>query len=361
MWHCYLNVTLEMIDRSKFEPEDFLIDTTFQHYCAGTDALSEAYWKKYITQHPEQLKTIIEAENLYRMLSGNKAKLNEAVQTYRQSFDERKIPIKKISIWWSAAASVLLIIGVASYFVVKDKPKPTVYAGTYATVGGQRKQVTLPDGSTVLLNAKSSIKLDKDFNKTNRTVLLEGEAYFDVKHNDKSPFKVFTSDFHINVLGTAFNVKAYPDENTAETTLIRGLITMQTTGEMGIITLKPSQKVTFYKNAAQEKVQPNHKRKINSNRPEITINHYQVIKENTVLETAWTQNKLELYDQDFAQLKPTLEKWYNVEISFADADVQKYRFTATFTNESLEQALEALKQVEKFNYEIKGNQVKISK
>lgn len=349
-----------MIDRSKFEPEDFLIDTTFQHYCAGTDPLSEAYWLKYISQHPEQSETIAQAEKLYRLLSGNKAKLNQAVDTYKRSFKETQPTTKKLMPWLAVAASLLIMIGVGGYFLWKQKPQAVVYASIYTTPAGQRKQIVLPDGSTIWLNAKSSIKLDKDFNRTNRSVLLEGEAYFDVKHS-KTPFKVFTTDFHINVLGTAFNVKAYPDETTAETTLIRGLITMQTTGDMGVITLKPSQKVTFYKKAAQQKDQPSSKAKINASRPEITINHYQLIKDNTVLETAWIENNLEIYDQDFAQLKPILEKWYNVQIVFNDSEVSKYRFTATFGNETITQVLEALKQAEKFNYEIKDNQIIISK
>lgn len=348
-----------MIDRSKFEPEDFLIDTTFQHYCAGTDPLSEAYWTKYISQHPEQIEVITQAEKLYRLLSGNKAKLKQAVDTYKGSLNDTSIKTKRLTPWLAIAASILVIIGASAYYFWKEKPQTVVYAGTYYTPAGQRKQFVLPDGSTIWLNAKSSIKLDKDFNKTNRTVLLEGEAFFDVKHSEK-PFKVFTADFHINVLGTAFNVKAYPDEATAETTLIRGLITMQTTGDMGVITLKPSQKVTLYKKVSQQKAEATLKSKSN-NRPEITINHYQIIKENTVLETAWTENNLEIYDQDFAQLKPILEKWYNVQIVFKDPEVEKFRFTATFGNENVTQVLEALKQAEKFNYEIKDNQIIISK
>lgn len=348
-----------MTDRSKFEAEDFLIDSTFQQYCAGTNQLSVDYWKKYISQHPEQKKVIKQAENLYKMLSGNKAKLDEAVLNYQQSVNQNK-PHRRLAIWWSAAASLLLIVGAAFYFGSTDKTINAI-SYTYATKAGQKKEITLPDGSKVLLNAKSSIKLDKNFNQSNRTVLLEGEAFFDVKHDKTKAFKVFTTDFHINVLGTAFNVKAYPDEATSETTLIRGLITMQTTSDMGIITLKPSQKVTFYKNRAAENTQGTVKRKINVKRPEITINHYQVTKDNLVLETAWTQNKLEIYDQDFEQLRPILEKWYNVKIIFTDPEVRKFRFTATFSNESIAQVLEALKQVENFNYEIKENQISISK
>ncbi len=357
-----LKGAITMIDKSKFEAEDFLIDTTFQHYCAGTDQLSIEYWTKYISQHPEQQKTIAEAEKLYRLLSGNKAKLNERILAFQESFEQVKVvPLKSSRIWWSVAAAVLLIIGLGSIFFAEEKTAPaTVYAKTYQTKAGERKKIMLPDGSTVWLNSKSTLKLDENFNESNRLVSLQGEGYFDVTHS-KKPFKVETSEFEINVLGTAFNVKSYPDEITSEATLIRGLITMQPINGGGIITLKPSQKITLYKKTTTETTLPQQKRQLKISHPEITIDHYQLARDSTVVETAWVQNKIEILDQEFGEIRPLLEKWYNVKITFTSPELEKYVFTATFSKETVEDALKALKEVEKFNYEIKGDQIKISK
>lgn len=349
-----------MIDRGKFEAEDFLIDATFQHYCAGTDRLSSEYWSKYILQHPEQQKTIAEAEKLYQLLSGNKSKLNERIIAFQESFEQVKaVPLKSRRIWWGVAAAILITLGVGSVFFIKDKPQPAIYADAYHTAAGERKKVLLPDGSTVWLNAKSVLKLDENFNRDHRQVWLQGEGFFDVKHS-KKPFKVQTSEFEINVLGTAFNVKSYPDEITSEATLIRGLITMQTVDGAGIITLKPSQKVTLYKKKVAAAT-PQLKRQSKILLPEITIDHYQLVRDSTVVETAWTQNRIEIFDQDFGEVKSILEKWYNVKITFVNPELEKFRFTATFSNETVKQVLDALQQVEKFNYEIKGDQIKISK
>lgn len=360
MRHCLLKVQIEMIDRSKFEAEDFLIDATFQHYCAGTDRLSTEYWSKYIVQHPEQRKTIAEAEKLYQLLSGNKAKLNERILAFQESFEQTKIvPLKSKRIWWAVAAAVLITLGIGTVFFVKEEPQTAIYANAYHTSAGERRKVELPDGTIVWLNAKSVLKLDENFNKKNRLVWLEGEGFFDVTHS-KKPFKVQTTEFEINVLGTAFNVKAYPDEASSEATLIRGLITMQTTDGAGIITLKPSQKITLYKKT-NTTILPQLKRQSKISPHEITIDHYQLVRDSTVVETAWTQNRIEIFDQDFGEVKSILEKWYNVEITFANPELEKYRFTATFSNETVKQVLDALQQVEKFNYEIKGDQIKISK
>lgn len=353
-----------MIDRSQFNAEDFLVDSTFQQYCAGTDKLCIEYWEKYINAHPQQAETIAEAKRLYVILSGNKRPLNQQVEAMADTIRPavKTVKLKKL-LWLKVAAAIIIVVG-AGYLFLRpnaDTSNPTAAtAKVFTTCSGERKKITLPDGSTVLLNAKSSLSIKADFNESNREVVLKGEAYFDVVHNKHKPFKVYTTDFNINVLGTAFNVKAYPDEISSEATLIRGLINMEAlNGQGGIITLKPSQKVTVYRTLpAQEKTKL---LKPAAQRPEITINHYTLIKDSTIVETAWTQNRIEIYDQNFDEIKTVLEKWYNITIKFKSPEVEKYRFTATFSHETLEQALEALQKVENFKYEIKGNEVIISK
>ena len=355
-----------MVDRSKFNAEDFLVDSTFQQYCAGTDKLCIGYWEKYIIAHPEQVAVITEAKNLYAILSGNKRPLNKQRENLETTlFPEVETVKLKNYLWLKIAAAVVLALGSVLLYNLYHNYSSTknavqeVYC--FATKTGERKKIMLPDGTSVLLNAKSNLTITKGFNDKSREVTLTGEAFFDVAHDKNKPFKVHTTDFNINVLGTAFNVKAYPDEITSEATLIRGLITMDAvSGNGGTITLKPSQKVTFYKMIAPEL--PNKLVKPTTPQPEITINHYTKIKDSTIVETAWTQNRIEIYDQNFDEIKNVLEKWYNVEIRFKDPAIEKYRFTATITNESIEEVLNALKATENnFKYEIKGKQIIISK
>lgn len=355
-----------MVDRSKFNAEDFLVDSTFQQYCAGTDKLCIGYWEKYINAHPEQAAVIAEAKKLYVILSGNKRPLNKQTESLKENmFPEEKVVKLNRYLWLKIAAALVLVLGSVlvynTYFKYNNTKNAVQEVYTFTTKSGERKKIKLQDGTTVLLNAKSLLSVNKGFNDQFREVTLTGEAFFDVAHDKNKPFKVHTTDFNINVLGTAFNVKAYPDETTSEATLIRGLITMEAVnGNGGTITLKPSQKVTFYKSVAPQ--QKSKLLKPTALQPEITINHYTKIKDSTIVETAWTQNRIEIYDQDFDEIKNVLEKWYNVEIRFTDPSIEKYRFTATITNESIEQVLQALKDTENnFKYEIKGKQVTISK
>jgi len=356
-----------MIDRSRFDVEDFLIDNTFQLFCAGTDKLCVAYWEKYIDAHPEQTKVITEAKRLYVILSGNKKALNNQVENLKESIfpSVKSIKITKNYTWLKIVAAIILSVGIAFLYHHYSLDKAIIHddlkAQVFTTKSGERKKITLPDGSVILLNAKSSLSIGKEFNDKRREVVLKGEAYFDVVHDKDKPFQVHTEDFNINVLGTTFNVKAYPDEITSEATLIHGLIMMEAlNGNGGTITLKPSQKVIFYKNNIPVKKNTRIVKTLGL-QPEIIINHYRLIKDSTIVETAWTQNRIEIYDQDFAEIRGVLEKWYNVEIKFMNPEIEKYRFTATFSHETIDQVLKALQDVENFKYEIKENQIIISK
>lgn len=359
-----------MIDRSLFKAEDFLIDNTFQAYCAGTDPLCVSYWEKWIEMHPQQAETVREARRLYIILSGNKKPLNSQQDLLRAQLKpaqdlEEEAPVyslRKNYGWLKIAVAAVIVFGFIFLYQnsYKEQGPAKDLQTSFSTKAGERKKITLSDGSVVLLNAKSSLKLSPAFNTGNREVTLIGEAYFDVSHDKDKPFKVITEDFDINVLGTTFNVKVYPGEATSEATLIKGLIQMEGKGgKSSSITLKPSQKVIFHKNIeSQAEDTP----KITTgNQPEISINHYTKVKDSTIVEMAWTENRLEILDQDFAEIKGVLERWYDVEISFSNPEVSKYRFTATFNDENIEEVLNALQKAEHFNYEIKGRTIIISK
>lgn len=355
-----------MIDRSLFNIEDFLIDNTFQLYCAGKDKICISYWENYIKAHPEQEATINEAKRLYNILSGHKKPLNNQLEILKNSIkteqEDSVAPAHRSYTWLKIAAAIFLISGMVLLYrnnYVQVKPIANLET-SYRTNGAERKKITLPDGTVVLLNARSSLRLSSDFNVNKREVSLIGEAFFDVVHNKEKVFKVHTSDFNIHVLGTTFNVKVYPDEPTSEAVLIKGLIIMEDAGSKGnTITLKPSQKVTFYKNPVS--VNSGKLTRSATKDPEITINRYTKIDDSIIVEMAWTQNRLEIVDQSFAELKNVLERWYNVDISFTDKELEKYRFTATFKKENIVEVLNALQSAQHFKYEIKGNQIIISK
>ena len=124
------------------------------------------------------------------------------------------------AIWWkvAAAAMVILAAGIGFYKLSQPPVKQMV-----VMTGEQRKKVTLPDGSMVFLEPRSTLKYTGDFGKEERSVALSGEALFDVQHDDKHPFIVASSLINTRVLGTSFNIEAR-DSREAKVVVLTGMV-----------------------------------------------------------------------------------------------------------------------------------------
>ncbi|MGL6267092.1 MAG: FecR family protein, partial [Chitinophagaceae bacterium] len=127
------------------------------------------------------------------------------------------------------AAGFLLIFIISSvlFFKSRNSLEPEISPGISSVVTkyGNKSKISLPDGSQVWLNAGSRLDYNSaEFNKSLREVNLSGEAYFDITHNHQKPFIVSSGNTRIKVLGTMFNVKAYPEEQKIETSLIKGSV-----------------------------------------------------------------------------------------------------------------------------------------
>ncbi|MBS1917827.1 MAG: FecR family protein [Bacteroidetes bacterium] len=245
-----------------------------------------------------------------------------------------------------------------------DPEKNTI--SEISTKNGSKTTLTLPDGTIVKLNAGSKISYDdKVYGSSLREVNLTGEAFFDVVKNPEKPFVIHTGKINIRVLGTAFNVKSYPGEKNTETSLIRGSleVTVKDRPSEKYI-LKPNEKL-IVANDETVKISATIKRAEKQptvQEPIVALKHltYEP-KDSTIVETSWVENKLIFQDQNFKDLATQLERWYGVKINFQDPEQEEMRFTGIFQNETIQQALEALKLSNRFSYTISGNQVTILK
>lgn len=264
---------------------------------------------------------------------------------------------------FKAAAAVIIISTITVSMLLAWKPSGKIAAVAppqqkIETAYGTKTNTILPDGSKVWLNSGSKL-IYKTFNHSLREVELEGEAYFDVIKDPKRPFIVHTNFINIKVLGTAFNVKSYPDDKTVEASLVRGLIEVTRVDKPSQkVLLHPNQKITILKKT--EAVSP--AKSTTSNIVKITPDiNYKITgftydkTDNSVIETSWTQNKLAFDDMPFEELAPKLERWYDVKIQFEDEDVKKLPFHGSFVNETITEALDALKLTGHFNYKIENN------
>ena len=232
---------------------------------------------------------------------------------------------------------------------------------------GSKTRTILPDGSTVWLNAGSRI-VYANFNGPVREITLEGEAFFDVVSvvsattHQKKPFIVHAGTIDIKVLGTAFNVKSYPEEKTIETTLLRGLVQITRKGDTkgGPLYLHPNEKIVLPAGSADAGID---NKPVTPATTQAATQHIiridSTVQESEHPETAWVYNRLEFRGDNFEQLALKLERWYNIRIYFEDDAARQLVFNGSLQNETVEQAFAALKVAVPFNVSINNNEVYI--
>ncbi len=209
---------------------------------------------------------------------------------------------------------------------------------TIATAAAEKKPITLPDGSEVWLNENSILTYDSLF--TERHVNLVGEAFFDVAHVEDKKFIIISGETATTVLGTAFNVRAYPEEDRIEVTVERGLVKFQEKGdEDDEELLEKGTKGIFVKEEKEVK-------KIT--RPDLNA-------------TAWKTLKLNLNDVPLEQFKPTLERFFNIDIEVKKPCILKQKFYGTYEDPSLDVLLETMEFSMNISIKRDGKKVTIDK
>ena len=296
----------------------------------------------------------------------------EESKPYSPELISREIRRHWLKKWWlpvtgiAATVSLFLVIRnlhstTAGVKTSKTGIETNVSAISQVTTkAGSRMRVQLPDGSSVWLNASSYLSYGQEFGRTIREVNLTGEAFFDVVKDASRPFIIHTKTIDVKVLGTRFNIKAYPDEATTETSLLKGSVEVTIKNRNNQkMNLKPNQKIVVTNNmivAGSEEKAPVAQALVFLQ----PLTYYPT--DSAITETAWVNNILRFQENEtFGEVALKMERWYGVTIHFADEEVAGYRIYGSFTKETISQALEALHFGFKFNYKIEGNDITITK
>lgn len=294
-------------------------------------------------------------------LTGNDASLEATEISAEEESPRSKFSFKKIAI----IAAVTTII-IATFFTLsstkssgKEAAKEELFSEV-KTTRGARNKMKLPDGSDVWLNAGSKLSYSKDFEKGKREVNLIGEAFFDVVHDPGRPFIIHTAAINIKVLGTQFNVKAYDEDETTETSLLRGSVEIYLINDTAKkYILKPNEKLVLSNKLTVEASENKPYQKGGPFLPEIKNLSFLQDDNNTNIESSWTRNILSFEDELFSEVAKKMERWYDVTIVFQNKRREKEFISGAFENESLEQALNALKFSTGFDYKIDGKTITI--
>jgi len=228
---------------------------------------------------------------------------------------------KKTWLRWVAAAAVVLMICSVELFILLKKPEQPQQVAHTSNTAKQHRVVCLPDGSTVIVNAGSKLNYPSTFKgQARREVYLEGQAYFDIRHNEAQPFIVHTGSVETTVLGTAFNIKAWAAEGSITVTVTRGRVKVGDKQKIfGVIT--PNQQIVYSK--TEDKAL----------KKGVDANAY----------LAWKNDDLIFDDVTVGEASKLLEERFNVKITIADQEIKSGRFTTTFLKkENLKEVLESI-------------------
>ena len=295
------------IDYTKYKSEDFVQDSKFYQWVVSPDDEVKAFWKEWLTQNPQMLEevtlakimltSIIESRPSYKLSEQkSKAILEKSVQAYYQTRQKdskpepapKTVPIQRsLFKWVSVAAAIGLIVSI----VVINKTWDLA-GETYKTEFGEIRHVTLADGSEVVLNGNSQLKIPKTWDTGQaRNVWLKGEAFFSVQHlTSETKFVVHTADLQVEVLGTEFNVNNR--RNKTKVVLSSGKI-----------------KVNLEKNKQTLEMQPGDFIEFSSQSNEINKK-----KVDSKKYTAWTNFELTFHSTPVEEVFETLEDVYGYSV-----------------------------------------------
>lgn len=263
------------------------------------------------------------------------ARLQERMSDDQPSFERTPRSLFRQIVKYAAVLVLVAMSSVITYYVTR--PSSLQFA-EFSVPYGECKKMQLSDGSTVWVNAGSTLIYPVKFSADKRIVYLSGEANFSVTKNPKKPFIVQTKHIDVQVLGTKFNVQAYPDMSSTTATLVEGSV-----------------KVNEASNTAKSYILKPDEQLIYSNRKHsISITHVDAVKL-----TSWNKGYLIFQGASFDEIVATLERKYNVHINY---DAEKYSGGSYYgkfnPDEPVEQVLSVLcKLAKNTSYQIHGSTV----
>jgi len=254
--------------------------------------------------------------------------LNQPENQTDISKKKKTISFRQIGYELAKIAAILIIFwgGTKLYETTTTKEDVITYQTLYVPAG-QRAELLLPDSTRVWLNARSKLVYPISFGKGTRHVELNGEAYFDVIHNEKQPFVVKTSLMDIQVLGTEFNVTAYSGSSDFEVSLLRGSIELSSPNLSSGYRMKEKENIKLQNNKLISK----------------NISDYDYFR--------WKEGLICFNNESVATIIEKLKLYYDIDIEVYNPKFMNSRYSGKFrTKDGIEQVLKVLQIEHKFTY-----------
>lgn len=352
--------------------EDFVLDPEFQKWVLSPDASSKAYWDSYLKKNPHKYKDIVMAREMVLNISRKSHDVKERVEANWQRIEQsinklelghpekKVVPIDALSTLrqhkepyrayrrhhqlyrWAGILVIAFMLSIlANQFLQQDSPQvvevPVTYEEHYAPPG-VKSNLTLRDGSKVILNSGSRLRYVKNFESHQRMLELEGEGYFEVAKDPNRPFKVKTESVTTTALGTSFTIKAYKNE-TLDISLLTGLVAIQ-------VEMEQPQQVQLEKGEALQ---------VDLNKSKVFKTRFDEKKR-----MAWTQRTILFEQTPIEEAIRVLENWYGVKIEVRNKPVKGVLLSGKFVDQTLKRVLEGLSYSARFEFQIAKDRVTLT-
>lgn len=263
-------------------------------------------------------------------------RLHQRIEAVEIKTNTKKVINKKLA--WLSAAAAILVLCLLFFHTEFNKTTTLTYIEKH-TGAGQKMNITLPDGSLVVLNTLSTLKIPSNYGVRNRELQLKGEAWFEVEKNPQKPFIVHTGHIQTLVLGTKFNISGYPDDEMAKVSLVEGKVQVDIdndTRKRQI--LKPGDQLIYMKKDSTSAITT-------------------FIKDDAA---GWKDNLLTLNYESWPEAAKKISRWYNVKVELKSTALTDCKLKGSFASMSLTQVLRQLSYISGISWEIQGKTVYIT-
>jgi transmembrane sensor len=341
--------------------EFLLTNPEFVRWVRYPDKDLDTYWKNWMEANPERVEDLKTAREIIEGIQFEEILPNAEIrdEVLGKILKESSVLGNKLSKdskdkkslidWFNQIGQIykvaaILILALAMYlpnFLHKNEASESSESNRglwieKSTAQGEKLTITLPDGSKVWLNSGSKLEFPEKFSETERYMSISGEAYFEVKKDSLTPFRVESDGFVTTAIGTAFNVNT-KSNGLLKVSLVEGKVSVDRNLENDQIILDAGQEFQF------DRVE-NNKRVGNFNLEKVM---------------AWKEGKIIFENAGLPEVVRTLEDWYGVKFNLVNAKNVKWNFSGEYQNQILENLLNSISYIENFEYEINGKNVEL--
>ncbi|WP_158856094.1 FecR family protein [Lunatibacter salilacus] len=349
----------------EFEPKsviDFFENEYFIYWLTSPDKDSDRYWMEWMANNPSKVEMLSNAQEMakgFRLANEpeiNQELSNKILNNILIHFQNKKNLItprhqepettgqRSISdrpFWILVAACITLLVILFRPFWIEENyiEEENIEEITWQvkkTSPGIKSTFFLPDGTMVKLNSSSELSFPSAFSDTLRSVILSGQAYFEVQKDENAPFIVSTDNLEIKVLGTSFDVKSYPRIKQKNVVVLTGEVSVSNE-EGNILHVLPSEMLLY-----------NHGNK-GLSKKKVDLERY----------TGWKDGVIIFKEQKYEEVFEILSEWYGVNISVEKGIAWQGTFSGRYENETLENILLGISYTKNFKFKINNKNINI--